>query len=128
MCHVVYHIYDDCQHEKKTEIIERCEDFDRGCRIIPVHLVEITAPSLCVRCFREVEARIDAEYEFNREHLRRRIIEYESNQEDRQIRGRAQGTNDEYVAELELRLLVWKRVRDRQIKEFREKQGVWADG
>ena len=80
------------------------------------------------QCFREVEARIDAEYESNAEALRRRIAEYESSLEDMQIRGRAQGASDRIIAELEQKLVIGKQVRDRQIKEFREKQGVWSDG
>lgn len=129
MCYVVIHIHDDCQHERKTDIIERCEESESStCSQSPIHLVEITAPSLCVACFREVEARIDADYEINAEALRRKIIEYELAQEERQIRGRAQGASNEYISELEQKLMVGKRVRDRQIKEFRERQRVWADG
>ena len=62
------------------------------------------------------------------ERIRREIAEYESTQEEIQIRGRAQGASDSNIAELEQDLVDVKEVRDLKIREFRERQDVWADG
>ena len=99
-----------------------------GCTLVPVFFKEITAPLLCLSCFREEGARIDAEYQSTVERIRREISEYESTQEEIQIRGRAHGALDTNVAELEQDMVDAKEVRDLKIREFRERQGVWADG
>ena len=129
MCWGVQYIHAECQHDRKTEIVEHCEDSDQGtCILIPVHFMQITAPSLCVSCFREDEAKIDARYHGKVEVIRSKMVEYEAAQTDRQIRGRAQGTTDPNIAQLERDLVEAKKWRDRAIKVFRFEQGVWADG
>ena len=45
-----------------------------------------------------------------------------------QIRGRAQGTRDGFVAAQERELVEARERRDRAIREFRRQQNVWADG
>ena len=129
MCYIISYVHDDCGHEKKAELVEYCEDSEEGtCILIPVHFKEITAPSLCLSCFREQEAKIDAEYQFHVECIRRRMADYEATQADRQIRGRAQGAADPNIAELEQDLKDAKELRDLEIRMFRDRQGVWGDG
>ncbi|CAF9943683.1 MAG: hypothetical protein ALECFALPRED_000953 [Alectoria fallacina] len=129
MCYVIYHVHAECRHDKKADIVEACEDFERGpCILIPLHFKQVTAPSLCPTCFREEEARIDDEYHTRVKWIRSKMAEHEAAQADRQIRGRAQGLADSYVAMLERELASEKESRDRKIRAFRSEQDVWADG
>ena len=129
MCWGVQYTHTECQHDRKTEIVEYCQDSDQGtCILIPVHFTQITAPSLCVSCFREEEAKIDAHYQKKGEVIRSKMVEYEAAQTDRQIRGRARGAMDPNIARLEQDLVEAREWRDRAIKVFRFEQGVWADG
>lgn len=129
MCYVIFHVHAECGHEKKTQIVEFCENFENEtCVLDPLLFKQITAPSLCVDCFREVEANIDTIYHTKIELIRRSIAEHEAAQADRQIRGRAQDTVDSYIAMLERELVCEKECRDRTIRTFRSQQGVWADG
>ena len=128
MCYALYHVHAECLHIKKVDVIEECEGSERDCTLVPVFFKEITAPLLCLSCFREEEAKIDADYQLEVEHIRRKMAEYESTLEDRQIRGRAQGAVDSHIAELEQDLVEVKELRDLGIQAFRKTQGVWADG
>lgn len=128
MCYALYHVHASCLHIRKVDVIEECEDSERGCTLVPVFFKEITAPLLCLSCFREEEAKIDAEYQSTAERIRREIAEYESTLENIQIWGRAHGALDPNVADLGQDLVDAKEVRDMRISDFRESQGVWADG
>lgn len=129
MCYVIYHTHNECEHDRKVEVIEFCENSEEGtCVHIPVHFKRINSPSLCVSCFREEEAKIDAVYNARSEVLRRSIAEHEAAQADTQIRGRAQGPVDRYIAQLERELVGERESRDLMIQMFRSEQGVWADG
>lgn len=129
MCYVIFYIHAECEHEKKTQIVEHCEDFEKEeCIFIPIMFKQVTAPSLCLECFREVEAEIDARYHTRKELIRRQMAEHEAAQSDRQIRGRAHTTVDSYIAILERALVREKENRDLAVSRFRSQQGVWADG
>ena len=129
MCYGIYHTHSQCGHDKIIEIIDYCEDFEKGtCMLIPIHFKLITAPSLCISCFREKEANIDALYHGKVQMTRSKIAEYEAAQAERQIRGRARGTVDPNVAKLEQDLVEAGEWRKREIKKFRVEQDVWADG
>lgn len=75
-----------------------------------------------------MEASIDNLYESSVEVIRHSIACYEATLEDKQIRGRARGTRDDYVAVLERELVEARKWRYRAIREFRSQQRVWADG
>lgn len=129
MCYAIYYVYAECGHDKKLEIVEFCEDFGaRTCMLIPVCFKQVDAPSLCVSCFREEEAMIDAKYDAMVELIRGKMTDYEAAQANRQIQGRAQGTVDSYLAQLERDLADAKKLRDLEIRSFRTEQDVWADG
>lgn len=129
MCYAIYYVHAQCGHDKKLEIVEFCKDFEeRSCVLIPILFKQLTAPSLCVSCFREVEAEIDALYHTRLELIRRKIAEHVATQADRQIRGRTQGTVNSYIAQLERDLVDAKELRDKDIRVFRSEQNVWADG
>lgn len=129
MCYLIHHVHAECGHQKKIETIEFCSAFDQGtCAAVPISFQQITAPSLCVSCFRQKEAGIDAEYHGRVETNRRRIAEYEATLADMQVRGRARASHDDYIAELELNTVAAKRYRDVKIQIFRHEQGVWGDG
>lgn len=124
-----YYTHIECQHHRKVKLVERCETFAGGnCVCLPVCIKKITAPSLCVSCFREEEADIDATYYAKIESINRTIAEHEAKQAERQIRGRAQGATDMFIAYLEQEIKDVKKERELEIKEFRTQQGVWADG
>lgn len=125
----MYYVHAECGHDKKSEIAESCKDVGKEtCALIPLIYKQITAPSLCVACFREEEARIDAEYYTRTEWIRCKMAEHEAAQAERQIRGRAQGTVDIYIAMLERESIREKESRDLRIRTFRSEQDVWADG
>ena len=132
MCYVIFYTHAECLHNRKFEIIENCEehceDEEGTCILIPLHYKEITAPSLCVSCFRAEEAEIDALYQGKVAMIRSKIAEYEAAQTDRQIRGRARGAVDPNVARLERDLVEARELRDREIRNFRDEQDVWGDG
>ena len=129
MCHTISHIHRQCGHPQKHEIIQLCSSSDHEtCTLLPILVNQVDAPSLCISCFREVEASIDSLYESIVKANRASIACYEGTQEDKQIRGRAQGTCDDYVAALERELVEAREWRDRAIREFRSQQNVWADG
>ena len=129
MCYVIFHVHAECEHEKKKEIVEFCEDFAKEeCILVPVFFKQVTAPSLCLECFREVEADIDASYHRKTDLIRGQMAEHEATQPDRQIIGRAEATIDGYIAILERALVREKEHRDLSISRFRSQQGVWADG
>ncbi|CAD6588804.1 MAG: hypothetical protein ASARMPREDX12_003497 [Alectoria sarmentosa] len=130
MCYAIYHVHAECGHDKKADVVESCEDSEGGmCILIPIHFKQVTAPSLCLACFREEETRIDDEYHIRVKWIRSKMAEHEAAQPDRQIRGRAQGLADDgYVAMLERELVGVKESRDRMIRAFRCEQDVWADG
>ena len=75
-----------------------------------------------------MEASIDNLYESSVKAIRDSIACYEGTQEDKQIRGRARGTRDGYVAGLERELVEARDQRYMAIREFRSRQNVWADG
>ena len=129
MCYVIHHTHNKCEHDRKVEIIDFCENFEEGtCLHILVLVKRINSPSLCVSCFREEEARIDAVYNARSEVLRRRIAEHEAAQADTQVRSRAQGPVDPDIAQLEREMVGEKELRDLRIQMFRSEQGVWGDG
>ncbi|CAF9924333.1 hypothetical protein IMSHALPRED_006154 [Imshaugia aleurites] len=131
MCFVIDYTHAACGHLKKSEIVEACqpaEIFEEDCTLIHLFSVRLMAPSLCVACFRDKEASIDDEYDSEVHTIRQEIAEYEAAQPDTQIRGRAEGSNDPYIAQLEQWIVDAKETRDRQIVWFRDMQGVWGDG
>lgn len=129
MCLGIIHTHSQCQHDRKYEVIEYCEKFvDGNCALVPIHFKQITAPSLCISCFRKEEAKIDDLYHDNVKMIRIKIVEYEAVQTDRRIRGRAQGSVDPNIAQLEQSLVEARRWRDWQIHSFRFEQNVWGDG
>ena len=129
MCHTISHIHRQCGHPQKHEIIQSCSSSDHEtCPLLPILVNQVDAPSLCISCFREVEASIDSLYESIVKAVRCSIAYYEGTLEDRQIRGRAQATSDGYVAVLERELVEARERRDSAIREFRSQQNVWADG
>lgn len=123
-------MHTECHHGKKTEIIDHCPDFETGtCRVVRLHTVRVSAPSLCVSCFRAEEARIDALFDEQVRLIRGKIAEYEAAQTtDRQVRGRARGAVDENVRRWEGELLKVRMRRYKEIRIFRAGQGVWGDG
>ena len=85
----------------------------------------ITAPALCVGCFRRKEAAIDAQYDTIRRELRReieRIDEYLANAQQSRV------SLGNYRAECTDNIVQAKASRDASIRLFREEQGVWGDG
>ncbi len=63
MCYAIHHIHNKCRHYKKVEIIEDCGKVEEEpCILVPILFKYIKSPSLCVSCFREEEAKIDAVY------------------------------------------------------------------
>ena len=148
MCYVIHHKHTECGHIKHTDIIEPCETSpDERCPLIPMHVSPITAPALCISCFRDEEARIDAYYDDLTQTIRDRIAESEkalaqttttlTMTTERQVRDsdhrggaveERRGKADSYRVQLEQdleRVKEWRRV---QIAMFRADQGVWADG
>ena len=129
MCYTISHIHRQCGHPQKHEIIQLCSSSNHEtCSLHPLLVTQVDAPSLCISCFREVETGIDDLYESIVKAIRVSIACYEETQEETQIRGRAQGTRDGYVAGQERELVEARERRDRAIGEFRRQQGVWADG
>ncbi len=89
----------------------------------------ITAPALCVGCFRRKEAAIDAQYDTIKRELRReieRIDEYLANVFFITEQSRVALGN--YRAECADNIVQAKASRDTSIRLFREEQGVWGDG
>ena len=132
MCYVIHHIHNKCRHYKKVEIIESCEKVEEGtCILVPILYKYINSPSLCVYCFREEEAKIDAVYNETAEWIRGRLAKRAAvvaAQPDRQIQVRSMGIEDLRVTRLEHLLAKEKESRDRNIQTFRSEQGVWGDG
>ena len=132
MCHVIYHTHNKCKHDKKVEIIASCGNIEEGtCIHVPILYVFINSPSLCVSCFREEEAKIDAVYNEIAERIRGRIAEREAvvaAHPDRRIQVRTMGIVDLHVKRLEYALAKEKELRDEKIQAFRNEQGVWGDG
>ena len=128
MCLGIHYTHAGCNHSKKFEVTETCTNI--ACiNLITIHIVMITAPALCVGCFRREEAAIDAEYDTIRRELRReieRIDEYMATalfptQQSRVALGN-------YRAECKDNIVQAKASRDSRIRLFRESQGVWGDG
>ena len=129
MCYGILQRHDKCGCGKEPKVVDFCEDSQSGtCTLIPIHIKRITVPSLCIKCFREEEARIDDRYHEMVALISSKIADYEAAQSEIQIRGRSQGAADETVVRLERELLKARKWRYRAIQVFREDQGVWADG
>ena len=131
MCLGVQYVHAECQHKKKFVIIEGCDlAADHDCpNLVNLQLILVRAPRLCVQCFRQKEAEIDAEYETTKADLEREIARVD----ERVASGGSQTEEaavslSEYRAECEDNILQAKAARDTSIRLFRQRQGVWGDG
>ena len=116
----------------RFHILDRCNSFNNGrCDSLrSIHVIKVTAPSLCPTCFRRKEALIDAEYEKATRDLRHEIARLDEGiakgraTADEQVVRRLQG----YRAECKDDVSHAKASRDMSIRLFRQNQGVWGDG
>ena len=99
--------------------------------LTPIHTVTITAPKLCVRCFRQKEAAIDSEYKTTVHDLENEIARVD----EAFAIGMAlvppevpPMTLAIYRAECKNNIVQAKATRDTSIRLFRQEQGVWGDG
>ena len=131
MCRGIHYIHAACNHTKKFLVIEAC-NFVNGtacANLTTIHIVRIAAPSLCVGCFRQKEAGIDAEYETSKRELQEEIARADV----LFARGYVHTQQSfvavtSYRAECEDNILHAKASRDVSIRLFRQEQGVWGDG
>ncbi|KAL2048782.1 hypothetical protein ABVK25_010964 [Lepraria finkii] len=132
MCIGTLHIHQECLHQKKFAPIETCrsysekEDYCAGqCTV--VQAVIMSAPKLCVTCFRRVEDDI-----FNRHKSAIRAVEREIRNTSDSLSGRMPSKRREDIEDhhsrLEEEVGLFKQLRMEEIAEFRAKQGVFADG
>ncbi|CAF9926318.1 MAG: hypothetical protein ALECFALPRED_003416 [Alectoria fallacina] len=66
MCLGIQHVHACCHHAKNFDVVEPCHNSatSTACtNLTTLHVITINAPALCVACYREKEAMIDAEYE-----------------------------------------------------------------
>lgn len=127
MCLVIRYIHAGCNHAKKFSTVEACRSSDGiACNeLITLHVITITAPALCIDCYRQREAEIDAEYETSRRDLQSEMARLDECFATNRI---AAGSLQKYRAECEDNILQVKASRDVSIRMFRQKQGVWGDG
>ena len=132
MCVGTLHIHQECLHQKKFEPVETCRSFSEKedycteqCTV--VHAVIVSAPKLCVICFRRVEDDI-----FNRHKSAIRAVEREIRNISDSLSGRMPRERREDIEDrrsrLEEEVGLFKQLRTEEIAEFRAKQGVFADG
>lgn len=89
----------------------------------------ITAPALCVRCFRQKEATIDAQYETIRQELQREIARIDESLTTALVTtGQGSIALEHYRSECKDNIAQAKASRDLSIRVFREEQNVWGDG
>ncbi len=128
MCYAIHHIHNKCRHYKKVEVIEDCEKAEEGpCVLVPILFKYINSPSLCVSCFREEEAKIDAVHNEMVAQLEYAMTK-EKEWRDRKEEATIDAVYNERVAQLEYALAMEKESRGRQIQKFRSEQSVWGDG
>lgn len=131
MCRGISYVHAECNHARKFHVIEECDSVSGiACEDLTViHVAKITAPALCVGCFRRKEGAIDAEYEKNKRELEAEIARVD----ELFAKGCVQIERSfiavtSYRAEGEDDILHAKASRDVSIRLFREEQGVWGDG
>ena len=126
-------MHETCKHPRKFCPIQTCSAYNgMTCpNRDPVHIVTITAPKLCVRCFRQREAAIDVEYKTTVHDLKNEIARID----EALAIGMALVPPEAppmalgiYRAECENNIVQAKATRDTSIRLFREEQGVWGDG
>ena len=133
MCPGIKYVHATCKHARKFCPIQKCNTYNGiTCpNLTPVHTITITAPALCVRCFRQREAAIDVEYKTTVHDLRNEIARID----EAFAIGIAlvppempANTLTIYRAECENNIVQAKATRDTSIRLFRQQQGVWGDG
>lgn len=130
-----------CGHEKKFEVSPEghCDVYERqpdqdhhvhghcGFHVVAQHTNTITAPSLCVECFRQVQEDIASSYDNNINELE---LDYaslfahlllETHPRDRKCTERQLEILQEKKDDL-------KRTRNASVARLWAEQGVWADG
>lgn len=133
MCLGVHFVHEQCQHLKKFNVVEACNQATRaGCtNLTTLHVITITAPRLCVSCFRQKEAEIDAEYEAVKRNMKDEIarvdLRFTVSAWGRLTEGQARNLRG-YREECEDNVVQAKAARDLSIRLFRQRQGVWGDG
>ena len=131
MCLGVRYIHEECNHTKKFHVLRECNSVNgTACNnLTTIHVVIITAPALCIRCFRRKEATIDAQYETIRRELRGEIARVDEALATALVTtGQGSVALGQYRAECEDNIVQAKASRDLSIRMFRDEQGVWGDG
>ncbi len=130
MCHGVQHIHIECQHAKKFVVTEHCPlSPGTDCpHPVILHTVTVTAPRLCVPCFRQKEAEMDAQFEQIKAGIQTEIARVDEHFANGFLQTDASGVRIRYRADREDDILKVKRARDLSIRIFRQEQGVWGDG
>lgn len=131
MCLGVQHIHTECNHARKFYILSPCDSANDGVctNFTTVYTIKVTAPALCLGCFRRKEAAIDAEYENLVGDLRDEIARVDEwfakgivRDEEAVRRLRV------YRVECRSDIIHAKAAWDERVRMFREEQGVWGDG
>ena len=130
--------YADCRHLKRTESIDRCPGYrqiNRDGGLIQgrchgpnnIRIVnKLCKPSLCVKCFRREERVIDEETDALIKNLREGIEEYRPRLQAPNLATREWAKS--VLEHLEDEVIDLNIQRKFRIAQFREAQGVWADG
>lgn len=133
MCLGINYIHAGCNHAKSFNVVEACDSANgtgTTCNNPAVtHVSMVTAPALCVDCFRQKEAKIDATYEGFKRDLQAEIARIDAmiTKDHVRIEDSLEAL-EEYRAECENDIVQAKATRDVSIRLFRESQGVWGDG
>lgn len=131
MCRGIHYIHAGCNHSKKFNAVEPCNNYNGiSCsNLIPIHVLRITSPALCVVCYRQKESAIDAEYETTARDLQNEIARVDECFAKGWVRNEISAQFlDDYRDECEDNILQAKASRDTSIRLFRQEQGVWGDG
>ena len=154
MCHAVSELHADCQHTKRTSNLYPCEagfQTGTGCNAqrFTSQLVTVISPSVCVDCYRLIEARICHEADVEREELLESIERAMDTMEtanelhaaklavckDEAEKMAEIERHTEKVVEIDDIIVEWQETLEDLAEEkkdtlakFREEQGVWGDG
>ncbi|KAL8784856.1 MAG: hypothetical protein Q9195_008873 [Heterodermia aff. obscurata] len=148
MCHLNSHLYRECNHSKSTAVTPCAHGYNettRRCNIGIQHgqILYEAFPNLCPTCYRKVEARICDKHDERLRDIQNDLQQLRKQQVDlaqewdvladqSQVAGPVM---EDMVADVAQRIqrgeenARWYREsRKKELKKFRDNQGVWGDG